>query len=140
MVRGKYRSILSRGKEATAPAFTKHFEDVMKIYGNQCVVNLLSPTKESEKILMDAYEEQLKAAKYSEGQVKYHAFDFAQQLKNGMKYNLIGPLLLDNLESDLLGFGSFILDQDGNVLLTQKGTFRVNCLDCLDRLLQADLT
>jgi len=133
MVRGKYRSTLSRGKEATAPAFAKHFEDTMKIYGRQCIVNLLSPLKESEKTLIDAYEEQLKAANYSENQIKYHAFDFSQQLENGKKFNLIGPLLLDNLETDLLEFGSFILDQDGNVLLSQKGTFRVNCLDCLDR-------
>lgn len=44
-IRGMHRTIISRGKEATAPAFKKHFEELLSRYGNQHVINLLSPAK-----------------------------------------------------------------------------------------------
>ena len=63
MTRGMHRTTISRGKEATQPAFKKHFEDLLKRYGNSIyIVNLLG-TKESEKEIADAFEEQLKGKK-----------------------------------------------------------------------------
>lgn len=130
-IRGKHRTTLSRGKEATAPAFKLHFEELIRRYGKQYVVNLLSTT-ETEKIIADAYEEQLKF--YNNADIQYIAFDFHEKLgKSGLKFNMIGPLLLDGVMADMLKFGLYIRDDNGNIASTQKGTFRTNCLDCLDR-------
>jgi hypothetical protein len=60
MVRGKHRTAISRGKEATAPAFKKHIESMTKHYGKLYIVNLLSPLISDEKIIIDAFEEQIK--------------------------------------------------------------------------------
>jgi hypothetical protein len=66
--------------------------------------------------------------------VFYKSFDMHEQLgKNGNKFHLIGPLLLDELQTELLRFGLYARDKDGQELLNQKGIFRTNCLDCLDR-------
>lgn len=180
MVRGKYRSMISRGKEATTHAFSRHFEDIIHRYGTQYVVNLLSPAKEGEKAISDGYEEQLQlCTQQAKMEIKYVAFDFHAQLgKSGLKFNMIGPLLLDTLQDDLTRFGLYIRDLSNNnnnsnspslnnsnnslsnsnssngglrdssnsnngannagtVLSEQKGTFRINCLDCLDRYVVA---
>jgi hypothetical protein len=46
---------------------------------------------------------------------------------------MIGPLLLDGLQSDLNKFGIYVRDKEGQVSMRQAGVFRTNCLDCLDR-------
>lgn len=33
----------------------------------------------------------------------------------------------------MYGFRYFLVDSEGKVLLNQEGTFRSNCMDCLDR-------
>jgi hypothetical protein len=94
-------------------------------------INLLS-NSESEKTITNAFEEQLRVLNHSD--IQYTAFDFHEKLgKNGLKFNMIGPLLLDSLQPELLKYGLFVKDSDNNVISTQKGIFRTNCMDCLDR-------
>lgn len=42
-------------------------------------------------------------------------------------------ILLDMVAEMQDDFGYFLVDADGKVLLNQEGTFRSNCMDCLDR-------
>ena len=46
---------LSRNPEMTKRAFHKHFDDLTKAYGDIFIVDLLSDTKEREKILTKEY-------------------------------------------------------------------------------------
>eukprot|EP01117_Protostelium_nocturnum_P016749 TRINITY_DN6701_c0_g1_i1.p1 TRINITY_DN6701_c0_g1~~TRINITY_DN6701_c0_g1_i1.p1 ORF type:complete len:1212 (-),score=389.34 TRINITY_DN6701_c0_g1_i1:62-3697(-) len=132
MVRGKFRSALSRGKEATTPAFKAHFEDSMRFYGSQYIVNLLSPDKESEKPVIDGFVEQLNVLDHPN--IKYLHFDFHQKVgKNGAKINQLASMLMSDLFADLLKAGVYVKESNQIVKHKQNGVFRVNCLDCLDR-------
>ncbi|PRP73582.1 hypothetical protein PROFUN_02591 [Planoprotostelium fungivorum] len=132
MVRGKFRTALSRGSEAQTPAFQMHFNEHIKIYGRHYIVNLLSPDKETEKPVHDAYEEQL--GLYNNQEIKYLSFDFHKQIgKNGAKINQLGSMLMSTLFADLLKNSLYTVNEQGTVSSTQMGVFRVNCLDCLDR-------
>lgn len=43
-------------------------------------------------------------------------------------------IIMNSLQNDCVcGFRYFLVDADGNVLLSQEGIFRSNCMDCLDR-------
>ncbi|KAE9386993.1 hypothetical protein BT96DRAFT_1081679 [Gymnopus androsaceus JB14] len=61
---------------------------------------------------------------------KYNDYDFHKETK-GMKYENISHLI----EAMEKGFDSqaFFWVSDGVVLSQQKGVFRVNCINCLDR-------
>lgn len=131
MVRGKHRTSISRGPEATEQAFKLHFTNQIKRYGKHFVINLLG-TNENEKIISEAFEEQLK--RLNSPEIQYKAFDFHEHLgSSGLKFNMIGPLLLDELQPSLLKFGIYVRDDRNAVIMEQHGVFRTNCLDCLDR-------
>lgn len=129
-MRGKNRPTLSRGPEATTPAAKAHFEDQLKRYGKQFVINLLSK-KDEEKIVGESFEQQVHLINNPD--VRYRSFDFYEQLgSTGLSFHLMGNLLLDPIQPDLEEIGVYGEDE-GKVLFEQKGTFRINCLDCLDR-------
>jgi hypothetical protein len=56
IVRGKFRTAVSRGVEATSPAFNAHFDDMVQRYGKQYIVNLLGK-KDNEKNIAEAFEQ-----------------------------------------------------------------------------------
>ncbi len=133
--RGKYRAFISRGKEATTPAFKKHLDFLLKTYGKPIhVVNLLSSKEAQEKEIIDGYEEQLKP--YRTGPINaapYNSFDMHSIIgKSGTNFKAFGTELLDVLQPDLLKIGLFSKFND-KVIANQDGVFRTNCLDCLDR-------
>uniref|UniRef100_A0A7N6ANA9 phosphoinositide 5-phosphatase n=1 Tax=Anabas testudineus TaxID=64144 RepID=A0A7N6ANA9_ANATE len=119
---GSHRVKLSRGFEANAPAFERHFTALRRLYGKQVIVNLLG-SKEGEHMLSKAFQSHLKASEHAAA-VKMVNFDYHQNVKGGKADKLHSVLKpqLDKFVEDYI-----------NTNLTQGGTIRSNCLDCLDR-------
>ncbi|KAM6986805.1 synaptojanin-1 [Aplochiton taeniatus] len=127
---GSHRVKLSRGFEANAPAFERHFSALRRLYGKQVIINLLG-MKEGEHMLSKAFQSHLKASEHS-GAVKMINFDYHQMVKGGK-----ADKLHSNLKPQLTKFiddcGFFYYSGETGITRTQSGTLRTNCLDCLDR-------
>ncbi|XP_033002826.1 synaptojanin-1 isoform X11 [Lacerta agilis] len=125
---GSHRVRMSRGFEANAPAFDRHFHTLKNLYGKQIIVNLLG-SKEGEHMLSKAFQSHLKASEHADD-IKMVNFDYHQMVKGGKAEKLHGVLKPQIQKFLECGFFYF----DGNeVQRTQSGTIRTNCLDCLDR-------
>ncbi|ODV59760.1 uncharacterized protein ASCRUDRAFT_36782, partial [Ascoidea rubescens DSM 1968] len=126
---------ITRSLEATTPIFLKHFEDLMQNYGSIHVVNLLSKSKSSEVPLSKSFSKlihYLNNLNKNQQPVDYCNFDFHQETKT-QGYQMakrVIPLIKSNMY--LFGYFSYDLTQQ-QTLSRQKGAFRTNCLDCLDR-------
>ncbi len=71
---------LTRSAEMAFPAYSKHFDDLVKLYKRVLIVNLLTGTKEGEAKLIRAYEANTSAyEKRPDSNVRYCYFDFHQQ-------------------------------------------------------------
>uniref|UniRef100_A0AAY4E882 Synaptojanin-1 n=1 Tax=Denticeps clupeoides TaxID=299321 RepID=A0AAY4E882_9TELE len=127
---GSHRVKLSRGFEANAPAFERHFSALRRLYGKQLIINLLG-MKEGEHMLSKAFQSHLKASEHSSG-VKMINFDYHQMVKGGKADKLHG-VLKPQISKFLEDCGFFYYSGDMGVQRCQTGTIRVNCLDCLDR-------
>ncbi|XP_053164130.1 synaptojanin-1 isoform X6 [Hemicordylus capensis] len=125
---GSHRVRMSRGFEANAPAFDRHFRTLKNIYGKQIIVNLLG-SKEGEHMLSKAFQSHLKASEHVDD-IKMVNFDYHQMVRGGKPeklHSVLKPQIQKFLEC---GFFYF----DGKeVQRYQSGTIRTNCLDCLDR-------
>lgn len=124
---------ITRSIDATQPIFDDHFLRTIKKYGPVHVVNLLS-TKSSEIELSQRYKEHITRSKKFRlnDDVFYTWFDFhretAQEGFSGVKK--VVPFIMDSL----LTSGYFAYDVKARkVISKQRGVFRTNCLDCLDR-------
>ncbi|XP_070798715.1 synaptojanin-1 [Pituophis catenifer annectens] len=125
---GSHRVRMSRGFEANAPAFDRHFHTLKNIYGKQIIVNLLG-SKEGEHMLSKAFQSHLKASEHA-NDIKMVNFDYHQMVKGGKAEKLHGVLKPQIQKFFECGFFYF----DGKeVKRSQSGTIRTNCLDCLDR-------
>ncbi|KAH8917456.1 hypothetical protein BT69DRAFT_1286632 [Atractiella rhizophila] len=119
--------IIERTPADRLAALTAHFESQTSIYGRQVIVNL-AEQHGKEGLIVQEYEDRVK--EMGRDDVKYFAWDFHKETR-GMKYENIA-LLGAELKKDLQDIGSFWFS-DGDVLATQNGVFRTNCMDCLDR-------
>ncbi|KAM3934624.1 synaptojanin-1 [Leptodactylus fuscus] len=126
---GSHRVRMSRGFEANAPAFDRHFQTLKRLYGRQVVVNLLG-SKEGETMLSKAFQSHLKASEHV-ADILMVNFDYHQMVRGG-KAEKLHTILKPKVASFLEECGFFYLDKDG-VHRTQSGSIRTNCLDCLDR-------
>ncbi|XP_008105797.1 synaptojanin-1 isoform X3 [Anolis carolinensis] len=125
---GSHRVRMSRGFEANAPAFDRHFRTLKNMYGKQIIVNLLGP-KEGEHMLSKAFQSHLKASEHADD-IKMVNFDYHQMVKGG-KAEKLHTILKPQIQK-FLDCGFFFFDGK-DVQRTQSGTIRTNCLDCLDR-------
>ncbi|KAF8790383.1 synaptojanin-1-like [Argiope bruennichi] len=125
---GSHKVKLSRGPEASAPSYDRHLTQIVKRYGDQVLINLLG-SKEGEAMLSKMFQNHHKVSRYSKS-IPYIAFDYHAQCRGGKQENI--DILKRKIASNLENFGFFYKDPDG-VHKCQKGTFRTNCLDCLDR-------
>ncbi|XP_073473234.1 synaptojanin-1 isoform X7 [Aquarana catesbeiana] len=126
---GSHRVRMSRGFEANAPAFDRHFQTLKRLYGRQVVVNLLG-SKEGETMLSKAFQSHLKASEHASDVLMVN-FDYHQMVRGG-KAEKLNTVLKPKVSAFLEDCGFFSLDKDG-VQRTQHGSIRTNCLDCLDR-------
>lgn len=108
-------------------AIKRHFRRAVPLYGPHTIVNL-AEQHGKEGMITNAYREY--ATKLDAKDVRYHEFDFHRETR-GMKYENISKLT-NQLERVFESQGFFWVSN--NMLLSkQKGIFRVNCIDCLDR-------
>uniref|UniRef100_A0A8C6Q9N2 Synaptojanin-1 n=1 Tax=Nannospalax galili TaxID=1026970 RepID=A0A8C6Q9N2_NANGA len=125
---GSHRVRMSRGFEANAPAFDRHFRTLKDLYGKQIIVNLLG-SKEGEHMLSKAFQSHLKASEHA-SDIHMVNFDYHQMVKGG-KAEKLHSVLKPQVQR-FLDYGFFYFN--GNeVQRCQSGTVRTNCLDCLDR-------
>ncbi|NXN88090.1 SYNJ2 protein, partial [Bombycilla garrulus] len=120
---------LNRGLEANAPAFDRHMMLLKEQYGKQVIVNLLG-SRGGEEVLNRAFKKLLWASSHAEDSPMIN-FDYHQFAKGG-KTEKLGNLLRPQLKLHWEDFGIFTKGKHVSPCL-QTGTFRMNCLDCLDR-------
>ncbi|CAO1622405.1 unnamed protein product [Jaminaea pallidilutea] len=144
---------ITRSRQASQPAFDRHFADLISQYSRVHALNLLG-TRDAETVLANAYAEHVRASSALEQAVPPEDedlkeeedladderlditnFDFHTVSRNtggldGVRAELkmLGPVRLKR-ES----FSCTIVDSAGTVRRRQNGAFRTNCLDCLDR-------
>ncbi|XP_030580552.1 phosphatidylinositol-3-phosphatase SAC1-B [Archocentrus centrarchus] len=108
--------------------FQRHFDSQIILYGKQVILNLINQ-KGSEKPLELAFDKMVTSLGNS--MIRYLAFDFHKECSQ-MRWHRL-QILLDMVADMQDEFGYFLVDADGKVLSNQEGTFRSNCMDCLDR-------
>ncbi|XP_006862594.1 PREDICTED: synaptojanin-1 isoform X2 [Chrysochloris asiatica] len=125
---GSHRVRMSRGFEANAPAFDRHFRTLKNLYGKQIIVNLLG-SKEGEHMLSKAFQSHLKASEHATD-IQMVNFDYHQMVKGG-KAEKLHSILKPQVQK-FVDYGFFYFN-GSEVQRCQSGTVRTNCLDCLDR-------
>ncbi|XP_078308961.1 synaptojanin-1 isoform X6 [Panthera onca] len=125
---GSHRVRMSRGFEANAPAFDRHFRTLKNLYGKQIIVNLLG-SKEGEHMLSKAFQSHLKASEHA-ADIQMVNFDYHQMVKGG-KAEKLHSVLKPQVQK-FVDYGFFYFN-GSEVQRCQSGTVRTNCLDCLDR-------
>lgn len=152
------RSIaITRSKEATQPAFDKHFKNLEHSYGAVHVVNLLSDEKDGEVELSARYHYHIAKSPLNGDEKQGHSehslleltdYDYHAETK-ATGYDQ-PTNFTDKIQRSVDGFAYFLAEEveetrrsgaDGTKsvihrvvpILQQEGIFRTNCLDCLDR-------
>ncbi len=101
------------------------------------MANLLSMAKRGEKLLTEQIESHVQ--KENNQNLKYLYYDFHHKVEGmfiwikGNKFENVDEMITQLKEMKAnLGFYVYNVQTD-QVLGTQEGVFRTNCLDCLDR-------
>ena len=118
---------IDRNEEETQIAFGKHFDEEFKIYGNQVIVNLVEKTGR-EKIINDAYLNHV--LNLDSPNITYVSFDFHDYCR-GMRFENVS-LLIEAVKDIIKDMRYCWIDNEG-MICEQRGVFRINCIDCLDR-------
>jgi hypothetical protein len=124
-----HRIQVTRSNEAAFPAFKRHMSELSDRYGEITAVSLVSQEGGSESTLSTEYIALFQRIGLPESLINY---DFHAKCRGGN----YAPLrdLVAYLEDKMLSMGCFLVDiSNGQVILVQRGAFRVNCVDCLDR-------
>ncbi|KIM65349.1 hypothetical protein SCLCIDRAFT_112940 [Scleroderma citrinum Foug A] len=133
-----------RTPEQNLDAMKRHFQTMVSAYGPhvsewvhyrclplehilQTIVNL-AEQRGKESTLCNAYKAYVD--QLGDKDISYYAYDFHHETK-GMKYERLTELI-GQLGRIFENQGYFWVS-DGKLLSKQKGVFRVNCIDCLDR-------
>ena len=122
---------ITRNRNLTIEAFSKHLAEMREDYNLIYFINLLNQTKKGEALIISNFEKQIKFRK-SNKSFRYYYFDMQNECPRD-DYSKI-DYLMQNLEIPLNIFQFFSEDLNTHEILKhQKGTTRTNCLDCLDR-------
>ncbi|KAI9462024.1 SacI homology domain-containing protein [Russula earlei] len=121
--------------QASQPAFERHFAYLTEQYGYIHAINLLG-SKDAEASLTAAYARHLQTAKGVWGDdIGITHYDFHQAVRMAGHDNVMRDLTrLSSVADNMDRFGFTMCDATSDEIITeQKGVFRTNCLDCLDR-------
>ncbi|KAJ9598474.1 hypothetical protein L9F63_010843, partial [Diploptera punctata] len=118
---------IDRDPKKTQAAFEKHFAEELSLYGPVCIVNLVDQAGK-EKIIWDAYTNHILT--YNSSDLVYATFDFHEYCR-GMHFENVS-VLIASLADIIRDMNYCWTDREGRIC-SQKGIFRVNCIDCLDR-------
>lgn len=127
-IRYKPKALVTPKKESIQ-GFVAHFKEQVPLYGDQVIINLIDQKKAEGQLELAlkkvCYEAQLKG-------VHYVAFDFHKECSK-MRYDRL-QILINNLREHVVNYGCFFYhNNDPASLQIQRGVFRTNCMDCLDR-------
>ncbi|EQC26012.1 hypothetical protein SDRG_16159 [Saprolegnia diclina VS20] len=115
-------------------AFAAHANELIKLYGRVIMVNLIDKKKEQLR-LGEAFEKVCGHASACDthilANVRYVWFDFHHECRKMQWHNL--SKLIQQVDNDFLDYGYFTKAATGQVLTTQSGVVRTNCMDNLDR-------
>uniref|UniRef100_A0A3Q4G1U2 SAC1 like phosphatidylinositide phosphatase a n=1 Tax=Neolamprologus brichardi TaxID=32507 RepID=A0A3Q4G1U2_NEOBR len=106
--------------------FQRHFDSQLLIYGKQTILNLVNQ-KGSEKPLEQAFDRMVSGMNND----IYIAFDFHKECSH-MRWDRL-QILVDAVADKQEEYGYFMVNSEGKTVAQQKGVFRSNCMDCLDR-------
>ncbi|KAG5361478.1 Phosphoinositide phosphatase SAC1 [Yarrowia sp. C11] len=130
----KYKPNLQIGQPA-ADAAKQHFDDQVKRYGRNYLVNLVNQ-KGYELPVKQAYEQLVSQLGYPEDQVSYVYFDFHHECSK-MRWHRVLLLIekLQELGLDNQGYfeASLMPNHQLQPQANQTSVVRTNCMDCLDR-------
>ncbi|KAI0695707.1 SacI homology domain-containing protein [Cytidiella melzeri] len=116
-----------RSQSQNLDALRRHLQRLIPRYGPLTLVNL-AEQHGKEGAVTTAYRNSVSEVALED--VKYVDYDFHTETK-GMKYENIS-MLTDQLQRVFEGQGYLWVSND-LMMSQQKGVFRVNCIDCLDR-------
>ncbi|OBZ85798.1 Inositol-1,4,5-trisphosphate 5-phosphatase 1 [Choanephora cucurbitarum] len=126
---------ISRGPGATQPAVKRHFDELINRYHCVSNINLLSQKETSaagESVLSQAFNTAVHQLNYDPQLVQMVNFDLHAECRGGNYDNV--SLLMRDIRESMENYGFFLMDtEDNQIICTQKGVFRTNCMDCLDR-------
>ena len=143
---------VSNDFSANSQAFNRHFNNIIMNYDKVCCVNLIDK-KGDQKVIGEHYQDFVKKYKQSiqststnsgvdSNAIDYSWFDFHSECKK-MKYENLSKLLRAQSVSSALSTHDFtqLLVKKGSqqyqdnieLISRQKGVFRTNCIDNLDR-------
>lgn len=122
------------GSEATnQAAFKRHFGNILSRYGDVYCTSLVDKHANELKI-GEAYEEhasQLNSQGGVDGKkINFEWFDFHGVCK-GMKFENVSILM--NSIKPFMDEHKWTTQQNSQIIQSQTGVLRVNCMDCLDR-------
>jgi len=122
---------ITRNRNLTIEAFSKHLAEMRTDYNLIYFINLLNQKKRGEAPIIANFEKQIKFRKDNRT-FRYYYFDMQNQCPRD-NYSKI-DYLIQNIEpvANIFQFYSEDLTTH-EILKQQKGTTRTNCLDCLDR-------
>jgi hypothetical protein len=124
---------ITRSEEATHPVFEKHFNKLLETYGAINIVNLLSTSKSSEIPLSQRYKTHIKRM-VNNGTPDLFLTEFDFHKETSDKGFSAATKIYNLIKESLYEFGYYSYDMEsGQTLSEQRGVFRTNCLDCLDR-------
>lgn len=151
LIPGRQKITVTRSPDGTQPAFDKHFKELEEAYGAIHILNLLSDAKPGEAELTHLYRYGASHCTLNlsgESRSQDHAllqsteYDFHAETR-AMGYEAAKGIRR-YIEHSIDAFAYFLAQEahDGTddarherfvVVLQQEGSFRTNCLDCLDR-------
>ncbi|KGG49934.1 hypothetical protein DI09_9p170 [Mitosporidium daphniae] len=135
---GNHKIQFTRSLDASDLSFREHFSDLLHMYSSPVyVVNLLSSDiNQPENALSRRFYRhiQMLSKTPAGSSIHYVPFDMNSVL-GGVAYDSLAAILSSVITVNFIeNIGLFIFDKNRSAILsTQKGVFRINCLDCLDR-------
>ncbi|KAL7420820.1 hypothetical protein Q5752_004773 [Cryptotrichosporon argae] len=117
--------VLDQPIEQTYSVANLHFDDLTSRYGPVTIVNLSEQTGK-EAVVTNGYKTLVDSL--GRADIVYKDFDFHAKC-HGMKWENISELV------GQLDFGDmgYLWTLQGDMIRDQRGAFRTNCIDCLDR-------
>lgn len=127
--------VLFKSEEENHLAFTKHFENLIQSYDSDQVISIdCTEHTGREKSLHDAFKKHMEKLRASYPSLKHIEFDFHKHCRGRQcSFSQIERHLKACGLTDELIKGVRYYWNDGEVVWSQDGVFRVNCLDCSDR-------
>ncbi|UJR10528.1 hypothetical protein I4U23_014731 [Adineta vaga] len=156
---GAHRITISRSETLSFKSFFEHFKHLYRHYGRVLIVNLIDQRDDEKRVgdeyrnlfelLVKTYQSKQKKAKVSLNYLSEKDFvwfdyhEHARQMKGLTPEQIIDRMLIQNSQYSIrteLQQQSLFTYIDGNTKSLQQGVFRINCIDCLDRTNNVQLT